>query len=181
MTLERVLIEYNENLIFDFFFPFYYNFEIYSGKINPVSGYPDIGSSSNIVLQLTQVVEKHANHLIYFDNWFSSLRLFSELAKEGKYALGTVRLNRLSGCKFSSDADLKKKGRGAYDEKQCCFDGVSLSAVKWYDNRGVVLASTFAKAHPIGTIQRWDRAKKQRVQIDYPYIVKAYNTFMGGC
>ena len=60
-----------------------YNFEIYSGKINPVVGYPDLGPTSNIVLHLTQIVEKNANFLLYFDNWFSSIRLLAELGKEG--------------------------------------------------------------------------------------------------
>ena len=82
---------------------------MYSGKIKPVAGYLDIGSSSNIVLQLAQVVEKHANFLVYFDNWFSSLRLFFELAEEGIFALRTIRLNRLPVCRFINNGDLKKK------------------------------------------------------------------------
>ena len=60
------------------------------------------------------------------------------------------------------------------------FDGISIRALKWYDNIAVVLATTFAKAHLIGTIQRWDRSKKQMVQVDYPNAVKQYNKFMGG-
>jgi len=34
------------------------NFDIYTGKILPVLGYPDLGASSNIVLKLIQIVEK---------------------------------------------------------------------------------------------------------------------------
>lgn len=157
-----------------------YNFEIYTGKINPVAGYEDLGASSNIVLQLAQVVKKNSNYLMYFDNWFSSLKLFAQLAKEGIFALGTVRSNRLSGCRFSNDTDLRKKGRGTFEEKEVGFNGIDIRAVKWYDNRGVILASTFSKARPVGTIQRWDRTKKQRVQVNYPSIVQQYNTFMGG-
>jgi len=33
-----------------------HNFEIYTGKIMPVEGYPDLGASLNIVLRLSQVV-----------------------------------------------------------------------------------------------------------------------------
>lgn len=157
-----------------------YNFEIYTGKINPVAGYPDLGASANIVIQLSQVVEKQANYLLYFDNWFSSLKLFAQLAKEGIYALGTVRPNRLPGCRFSHDTVMKKRGRGTFEEKELSIEGTSIRAVKWYDNRGVVLASTFAKARPVGAIQRWDRTKTQKVQVGYPFIVKQYNTFMGG-
>ena len=77
-----------------------------------MAGYSDIGSSSNIVRQLAQDVKKHANFLVYFDNWFSSLGLFSELAEEGIFALGTIRPNRLPGCRISSGGNLKKKERG---------------------------------------------------------------------
>ena len=78
--------------------------------------------------------------------------------------MGTVRLNSLPGCRVNSVADLKQ-GRGAFEEKQCCFDVVSIRAVKWHDNRSVVLASTFAKAHPLSTIQRWDRAKNKQSKL----------------
>ena len=157
-----------------------YNFEIYSGRINPVAGYEDLGASSNIVIQLAQVIQKQQNFLLYFDNWFTSLKLLIQLAKDGIFALGTVRQNRLPGCQFSSDTELKKKGRGTFEEKETTIDGTTVRAVKWYDNRGVILASTFAKSHPVGTVRRWDRTKNQKVEIDYPFIVRKYNTFMGG-
>ena len=157
-----------------------YNFEIYSGRINPVAGYEDLGASSNIVIQLAQVIQKQQNFLLYFDNWFSSLKLLIQLAKDGIFVLGTVRQNRLPSCQFSSDIELKKKGRGTFEEKETTIDGTTVRAVKWYDNRGVILASTFAKSHPVGTVQSWDRTKTQKVEIDYPFILQKYNTFMGG-
>ena len=33
------------------------NFEIYSGRINPVAGYEDLGASLNLVIQLAQVIQ----------------------------------------------------------------------------------------------------------------------------
>ena len=41
-----------------------YNFEIYSGRINPVAGYEGLGASSNIVIQLAQVIQKQQNFLL---------------------------------------------------------------------------------------------------------------------
>ena len=32
----------------------------------------------------------------------------------------------------------------------------------------------------VGTVQRWDRTKNQKGEIDYPFIVQKCNTFMGG-
>lgn len=52
-----------------------HSFEIYTGKIQPVPGFPDIRASGNIVLHLTQVVDSDLNHILFFDNWFTSLKL----------------------------------------------------------------------------------------------------------
>ena len=98
-----------------------YNFEIYSGKINPTVGYPDLGPSSNIVLHLTQIVEKNANFLLYFNNWFSSARLLAELGKECIFTLGTAKINRFPGCKFSTEKEMEKKRKGNSRGKEILF------------------------------------------------------------
>ena len=86
-----------------------YNFEIYSGRINPVAGYEDLGASSNIVIQLAQVIQKQQIYLLYFDNWFTSLKLLIQHTKDAIFSLGTERQNRLPGCQLSSDTEQKKK------------------------------------------------------------------------
>ena len=136
-----------------------HNFEIYTGKINPVAGCPDIGASGNIVLQLAEIVEPDQNYLLFFDNWFSSLNLLVALMKKGIYSLGTFRSNRLPGCTFSSDANLKKLCRGSFEEKEGNIEGTDIRVVKWFDNRGAILSSIFASTHPTTQVQRWDRTK----------------------
>jgi len=59
------------------------------------------------------------------------------------------------------------------------IDRIPIRAVKWFDNRPVV-ASTFAKAAPVGSVERFDRKTKQTISVQYPNIVKQYNGFMGG-
>ncbi|XP_049772359.1 piggyBac transposable element-derived protein 2-like [Schistocerca cancellata] len=98
----------------------------------------------------------------------------------GIQSLGTVRPNRLKGCMFTSDKVMKKKGRGSYEEHLSKIDGITLSAVKWYDNKPVHLLSTFAGAHPTSTVERWDRTKKEKINVECPSIVHYYNQFMGG-
>lgn len=53
-----------------------YDFEIYTGSIKAVDGFPDLGASSNIVLKLAETIPRDKNYLLFFDNWFSSLPLF---------------------------------------------------------------------------------------------------------
>lgn len=157
-----------------------HNFEIFTGKIDKVAGYPDLGASSNIVLKLVQNLQTNVNHLLFCDNWFSSEKLFIELAKKGFLALGTIRVNRFPELNFSNDKYLKKKGRGTFEEKTTTIDNVELRAVKWFDNRSVHLASTFSSAQPTSTVKRWDRNSKSFIEILCPQMVRLYNSFMGG-
>ncbi len=60
-----------------------YNFFIYTGTISAASTFPDIGASGNAVLQLAQIIPKNKNYLLYFDNWFCSIKLQVILAKIG--------------------------------------------------------------------------------------------------
>lgn len=157
-----------------------HSFDIFAGKNDPAPGGPDIGASGNIVLKLAQVIPGALNHLLYFDNWFSSLQLFVALANNGIPALGTVQQNRLQGCNFIADGEMKKKGRGTLEEKQAVVDNVEIRAVKWFDNRGVIVASTFASAQPVSTVERWDRKLKKKMSVECPSIISLYNKFMGG-
>lgn len=109
-----------------------HNFEIYTGKIEPAPNEPDLGPSSNIVLRLTSIVQVNMSHLLFFDNWFSSLDLVTELHKKGIYTLGTVRQNRLKGCRLIDDKTMKKLGRGTYDEKSATVEGIEVDGLVAY-------------------------------------------------
>ncbi|XP_040066681.1 piggyBac transposable element-derived protein 4-like [Ixodes scapularis] len=56
-------------------------FDIYTGTIDPVPGEPGIGASGNIVLKLAQVIQPGLNHLLFCDNWVTSLKLLTTLTK----------------------------------------------------------------------------------------------------
>ena len=74
---------------------------------------------------------------------------------------------------------MRKKRRGAFEEKGASVDGVNVRIVKWYDNRAVQLASSCCGVQPLSSVERWDRSKKQRVSINCPAIVDLYNNSMG--
>lgn len=156
-----------------------HSFEIYTGRIDAVPGEPDIGASGNIVLKLLQMIQPGLNHLLFCDNWFTSLKLFSSLSKNDVHCLGTVRANQLQGCPLPSVASLKKKGRGSFEEFETVVDATKLIALKWYGNRAVTTLSTFAGAEPITSVGRWEHSKKMTLQVDCPSAVSIYNKFMG--
>lgn len=157
-----------------------HNFEIYTGKILPMPEKEDIGASGNIVLRLASVIPQHKNHLLFFDNWFTSIKLLTNLYTDGIYCLGTARKDRLHGLVFSSDKNMKKEGRGTYEEFASTIDDVKIFALKWFDNKSVCLASTFCGSQPIDIVQRFDRKTKTRIDVPRPNAIKQYNLFMGG-
>ena len=156
-----------------------HNFEIYAGKILPAVSFPDLGASANIVFRLVCVVKPDFNHIVCFDDWFTSLTLVVELAKCSIFTLGTIRSNRAPGCSFSNDVDMRKRERRAFEEKGTSLDGVHVRIVKWYDNRAVQFASSRCGEQPLSSVEQWDRSKKQRVSINCPAIVDMYNNSTG--
>ena len=82
---------------------------VYTGKILPCPGEPDVGASGNIVLRLVKDICEQKWHKIFYDNWFTSVALNTRLWNKGFAAIGTVRANRLGNCLLPSDKDLKKE------------------------------------------------------------------------
>lgn len=157
-----------------------YNWELYSGAVDHDPDLPDVGISGNVVLRLAKIVPRNDYHKIYFDNWFNGLQLQIELQKIGILSLGTVRPNRLEGCSFTDDKEMRKKGRGYVEERKAVVEGVELLAIKWYDNKPVTLLSSFVGAYPTTQVKRWDSKSKAKVDVDCPSAVTVYNQFMGG-
>ena len=157
-----------------------YDFQIYTGKISSPKNFPDLGASSNIVLTLSTVIPQNKNYLLYFDNWFTSYPLVCELAKRKIYCLGTVRTNRLRGCNLLQDKELKRNGRGSFDEKESKNGRTTIRAIKWYDSKAVTFLTSFESAYPVETVQRWDKSSKSKTDIPCPKVVQTYNKFMGG-
>ena len=76
------------------------------------------------------MLKPDVNHIVCFDNCFTSLPLVVELAKRSIFTLGTIRSNRAFGCGFSTDADMRKRGRRAFEEKRTSVEGVNVLIVK---------------------------------------------------
>ena len=77
-----------------------------------------------------------------------------------------------------SDKGLKSEGRESFYYRVDLNS--SLRMVKWYDNNGVVLGSTYSSVQSATTKQRWDAKKKEHCHVIYPDMVKQYKRGMGG-
>ncbi|CAG4952553.1 unnamed protein product [Parnassius apollo] len=70
---------------------FAYKTEIETGKENVVlQEEPDLGASSNVVTRLARIIPRHQTFQLYFDNYFTSLRLLEYLAKEASSILSSA-------------------------------------------------------------------------------------------
>lgn len=159
-----------------------HKFEIYSGQENSdnIPGEPDLGATGNVVVRLIRGVPRMVNHIISFDNFYTSLPLVYFLAKQGVHTGGTVQQNRIPRNKLPKRKDFMKKSvpRGSYEERFSTVDGVGMSCVAWKGNRVVTLLSTYAGALP--EVSRYDKSKKQKIGIPCLFIiVQEYNKHMG--
>ena len=145
-----------------------YNFKTHTGSIMPCPGQPDLQALGNIVLELVQHVPRFQWYKLYFDNWYTSVLLEKSLHEQGIATVGTVRSNRLYNCKLSDDKSMKKKGRGSTEIWVSSVDNVELRAVKWFDNSGVTLLSTYESVEPTKNVGRFDKKASKYVNGSCP-------------
>lgn len=162
---------------------FSYKIEVYTGKENSeprLPGEPDCGASGNVVVRLCRMIPRGAHHKVYFDNYFNCPSLQVYLERDAVHCIGTVRINRVPGVNMPSEKEMKKKGRGHFEERVAVVDGIELSCTRWQDNRAVTLLSSFVGTQPVGNASRYDRQKKERSEIPCPSVITVYNKHMGG-
>ena len=103
---------------------------------------------------------------------------------EGIQSLGTVNKGRLSkDLKIPSLKDLKstKTERKHSEEWVAEVDGMEVGIVMFYDNKPVVLSSSFLGQQPIERVSRYCKKKKYiYIKVDCPKIVQIYNQHVEG-
>lgn len=150
-------------------------FQVYTGKEN--SRPKEFGLGGSIVLSLINAAEipEHGGHKVFFDNYFTSLKLLRHLASRGICATGTLQENRVEQCPLRSKPIMKKEQRGSYDYSSCG----DVLVVRWNDN-SVVTAATNYENLTISSTTRWSSANKSKVSVPQPILFSSYNKSMGG-
>uniref|UniRef100_A0A8C6NRK9 PiggyBac transposable element-derived protein domain-containing protein n=1 Tax=Nothobranchius furzeri TaxID=105023 RepID=A0A8C6NRK9_NOTFU len=154
------------------------DFDVYQGSVNGMRARSELGLSGDVVMKLASTLPHGHNYKIYADNLFTSIPLIVRLHDCGIHYTGKARQVRLPNCNLEDEKSLKKKERGSFDVR--VETNHNICAVKWFDNRQVTLVSSFAGPKPVEKIQRWDKTTKKFVEVERPYIVAAYNKFIGG-
>lgn len=142
-------------------------FQIYTGKTDDATE-KELGA--RVVRDLTRAIVGK-NHRVYFDNYFSSIKLMQQLLKEKVYACGTIRKNRKGEPK-----DLKQNMVRGETDWRITKDGILY--VKWMDRRPVMFVSNF---HCPKNVQSVSRKRKDgtKENVSCLQLVRDYNQHMG--
>ena len=149
-------------------------YQVYTGKQQ--DGTPEENLGYRVVHDLTRNFTGK-NHDVFFDNYFSSVKLSEDLLKDAIYSCGTVRANRKGYPKELAKKAVTVKrlshGEHLFRRKN------NLVATAWKDKKVVNFLST--QSNPVGneTVPR-----KQRdgtiIQVPSTPVVRSYNKNMGG-
>ena len=153
-----------------------YHVDIYCGK----SAVADGPLGERVVMKMVDVVKCNSalnRHHLFFDNFFTSHRLLTNLSDKKVCATGTIRENRTNGASsvLMSKVVMKKKERGYFD---FVCDG-KVYVAKWNDNATVCVASNCLTHEPTHVVRRYVKRNPNQA-VTQPHLIHRYNQGMGG-
>ena len=117
------------------------------------------------------------NCTIYIDNFFNSISLLEKLREENIHVIGTIRSDRVEKAPLR---EIKKESRGTF---HVLHDETSkITLIRWNDNSQVTMATNLEKdkCEGLSYCKRWSKAKREKISVPMPNIIKEYNRSMGG-
>ncbi|XP_064399005.1 piggyBac transposable element-derived protein 4-like [Halichondria panicea] len=151
---------------------YFSRFDVYTGK----QEIRHVGLGEHVVKKLTSEL-KRKNHHVYFDNFFTNVKLLEDLLEDGIYGCGTARRDRKGFPPALKKAALKNslKQRGTSKTVQ----KGPVTATAWKDNRIVNVLSTTTQPTAIGSVLRRQK-DGVRINVPCPEAIMSYNQHMGG-
>ena len=147
-----------------------FNYQIYLGKEE--TSRKEIPLGERVVFDLISGHNFQGKHL-YFDNFFTSLRLLENLKLQNIKACGTIRPDRAG-----IPSDFAKKNRMQRGDCKSIITSNSIVFI-WMDTKHVFLASNYHKDNEVVSISR-RLQNGQRTTIACPTAIKDYNQFSHG-
>ena len=151
--------------------------------------------TARVTLQLVLSAQLSPGDLLFFDNWYSSYKLFCALTAMNIRATATIRADRLNfwpnqieGRKIEpkkpkktplfSSSMMKKCERGGSEIKYDKYTGVNV--VSWNDNGLVTVISNSFSPESESDVERFSKKQKEVIKIKRPESIEVYNKGMGG-
>ncbi|XP_063827581.1 piggyBac transposable element-derived protein 3-like [Ostrinia nubilalis] len=156
------------------------DFDVYQGQYT----YPNYDNThfslrEKAVLNLTE--DLIPGHKLYFDRYFTSVKLIKELTKRHLMATGTIQKKRIPASAkplIQNNRELHHEGQGACEVLTDSSDNIAIT--QWFDNKPVLLMSNIHAKEPTDTCKRWSKSLGIYTHVSRPDVIKAYNTNMGG-
>lgn len=140
-------------------------YQIYTGKIN---NQVEVDLGYRVVFDLLRYY-LNRGYRVFFDNYYTSVKLVADLAAQQTFSCGTVRINRKNLPADFTTLKLKK-GEAKFWKSDV------ITAVLWQDKRTVTLLSSFISNDIIDIPLR----RGEETAITKPKIICEYNKYMNG-
>ena len=154
-----------------------YNFDVYLGRNSGKQA--EGGLAYNVVMKLVRRLAGKG-YRIFFDNFYTTVKLLKDLFLMGIGACGTILSNRRGfPYELKNVKQFEKNSRrGDY---RWCRDKEVLT-VQWRDNKTISVMSTFHDSNDTVNVTRRTKvnSKFQRIEVKQPMAIKDYNKYMGG-
>ncbi|KAK3873841.1 hypothetical protein Pcinc_021172 [Petrolisthes cinctipes] len=140
------------------------------------------GLGGTVVLEILdklQVIHPTKKFSLYFDNFFTSIKLIDEIKNMGHDVTGTVRKHTVEKCPFSNPKTFGKSPRGS--EEHFCDTSSQIVVVRWNDNGIVTIASSEHGVSPKVKVERYVASQKKRAKIPMSNAIHQYNKKNGKC
>lgn len=152
-----------------------YQFDVYQGEPDDIS---HLGAAGDVVMKMTSKLESGKGYKVNGNKFSTSMDLVEKLKERSIYYVGTISSQKLKGCTLLSEEELKKRGRGSFDQKVEADSNIVV--VRWFDCQTVDLVSSYAGIEPQSQVSCWDIKEKKKIMVNRPAIVQEYNKFMSG-
>ena len=74
------------------------------------------------------------------------------------------------GLLLAADKSHKDQDQGSYDSQSATQNNAEVYVTKMFDNRGVVLISSFVAIEAVTTIDRFDNQTKSKISVELPVL-----------
>ena len=114
---------------------------------------------------------------LYFDDFFTSVKLLEHMPERGHSATGTVRSNRPKKCLLTNSKAFSKLPHG--NEEHFLEKMAKFFVVRWKDNGLVCVASNEHGLRPLKKVDRYSATEKMTIAVSMPNVICMYNRHMG--